>query len=160
MSRRRQPKMPSRFESTISPSSFTRSIPFRFAKEIWTKMQRNSLSVGRESCLRISRSGSSCICRRHKRQFPTLMRSLQRSPSTFVIDPRIIVLELKELFRVGWRALVIGLTVLSFSVIVGQAVVANLAPRPVGRVIEEIDSLSVLTLVNDNHAFAVHAGRA
>ena len=50
---------------------------------------------------------------------------------------RIIMLDLKELFRVGWRALAIGLTVLSFSVIIGQAVVANLAPGPVGRVIEE-----------------------
>jgi hypothetical protein len=50
---------------------------------------------------------------------------------------RIIMLELKELFRVGWRALLIGLTVLSFSVIIGQTVVVNLTPRPVGRVIEE-----------------------
>jgi hypothetical protein len=87
MSHRRQPKMPSRSGSTISPSSFTRSIPFRFAKEIWTRMQRNSLSVGQESCLRISRSGSSCICRRHKRQFPKLMRSLRRSLGTLVIVP-------------------------------------------------------------------------
>jgi hypothetical protein len=50
---------------------------------------------------------------------------------------RITMLDLKELFRVGWRALAIGLTVLSFSVIIGQTVVVNLAPRPVGRVIEE-----------------------
>jgi hypothetical protein len=47
------------------------------------------------------------------------------------------MLDLKELFRVGWRALAIGLIVLFLSVIIGQTVVANLAPRPIGRVIEE-----------------------
>jgi hypothetical protein len=41
------------------------------------------------------------------------------------------VLDLRELFRVGWRALVIGVTVLSFSIIVGQTLAANLAPRPI-----------------------------
>jgi CBS domain containing-hemolysin-like protein len=50
---------------------------------------------------------------------------------------RTIMLDLKELFRVGWRALAIGLIVLFLSVIIGQTVVANLAPRPIGRVIEE-----------------------
>ncbi len=50
---------------------------------------------------------------------------------------RAIGLELNELFRVGGRALAIGVTVLSFSVITGQTVSAALAPHPVGRVIEE-----------------------
>jgi hypothetical protein len=50
---------------------------------------------------------------------------------------KIITLDLKELFRVGRRALAIGLAVLSFSVIAGQTIAANLSPRPVGRVIEE-----------------------
>lgn len=50
---------------------------------------------------------------------------------------RVIALELNELFRVGRRALAIGVTVLSFSIITGQTVSAALAPHPVGRVIEE-----------------------
>ena len=50
---------------------------------------------------------------------------------------RMTTLDLRELFRVGWRALVIGVTVLSFSIIIGQTLAANLAPRPIGRVIEE-----------------------
>jgi hypothetical protein len=50
---------------------------------------------------------------------------------------RIITLDLNELFRVGRRALAIGLTVLSFSVITSQAIVASLTPRPVGSVIGE-----------------------
>ena len=49
----------------------------------------------------------------------------------FAYRARIIVLELKELFRLGRRALAIGVTVLSFSVIIGQAVAATLTPRPV-----------------------------
>ena len=49
---------------------------------------------------------------------------------------RVIALDLNELFRVGRRAMAIGLTVLSFSVITGQTAV-NLAPGPIGRVIEE-----------------------
>jgi len=50
---------------------------------------------------------------------------------------RVIALDLKELFRVGRRALVIGFTVLCFSVITSQMVAASLTPRPIGRVIEE-----------------------
>ena len=50
---------------------------------------------------------------------------------------RVIALELNELFRVGRRALAIGVTVLSFSVVTGQTVSATLAPQPVSRVIEE-----------------------
>ena len=45
--------------------------------------------------------------------------------------------DLKELFRVGRRALVIGVTVLSFSVIAGQTIAASVSPHPIGRVVEE-----------------------
>jgi hypothetical protein len=55
----------------------------------------------------------------------------------FSYRARVIAFELNELFRVGRRALAIGVTVLSFSVITGQTVSAALAPYPVGRVIEE-----------------------
>ena len=48
-----------------------------------------------------------------------------------------ISLDLKELFRVGRRALVIGVTVLSFSVIAGQTIAASVSPHPIGRVVEE-----------------------
>jgi len=44
---------------------------------------------------------------------------------------RVIALDLKELFRIGRRAMAIGLTVLSFSVITSQTVV-SLAPGPIG----------------------------
>jgi hypothetical protein len=47
-----------------------------------------------------------------------------------------IGLDLNELFRVGRRALVIGVTVLSFSVIAGQTA-SNVSPHPIGRVVEE-----------------------
>ena len=50
---------------------------------------------------------------------------------------RVIALDLNELFRIGWRSLVIGLTVLSLCVIAGQMAAATLTPRPLGRVIEE-----------------------
>ena len=50
---------------------------------------------------------------------------------------RIITFDLSELFRVGRRALAIGVTVLSFSVITSQTVAANLTPRPVGSFVEE-----------------------
>ena len=49
---------------------------------------------------------------------------------------RVIALDLNELFRVGRRAMAIGLTVLFFSVVTGQTV-GSLAPSPIGRVIEE-----------------------
>ena len=49
---------------------------------------------------------------------------------------RIITLDLNELFRVGRRALAIGVAVLSFSVLAGRAV-ANVAPGPVAQVVEE-----------------------
>lgn len=55
----------------------------------------------------------------------------------FAYRARVIVLDLNELFRVGRRALAIGLTVLSLCVVTGQAAATNLAPRPIGRVIEE-----------------------
>jgi len=47
-----------------------------------------------------------------------------------------IELDLNELFRVGRRALVIGVTVLSFSVIAGQTA-SSVSPHPIGRVVEE-----------------------
>jgi hypothetical protein len=50
---------------------------------------------------------------------------------------RIIGLDLSELFRLGRRAMAIGLAVLSFSVITGQTAAATFAPSPIGRVIEE-----------------------
>jgi hypothetical protein len=50
---------------------------------------------------------------------------------------RVIALDLKELFRVGRRALVIGFTVLCISVITSQTVAASLTPHPIGRVLEE-----------------------
>ncbi|MGZ6116118.1 MAG: hypothetical protein ACXWM9_16060 [Gemmatimonadaceae bacterium] len=50
---------------------------------------------------------------------------------------RVITLDLNELFRVGRRAMAIGLTVLSFSVATGQTVAATFAPSTIGRVIEE-----------------------
>ena len=49
---------------------------------------------------------------------------------------RVIALDLNELFRVGRRAMAIGLTVLFFSVVTGQTI-GSLAPSPIGRVIEE-----------------------
>jgi hypothetical protein len=48
-----------------------------------------------------------------------------------------MALDLNELFRIGWRSLVIGLTVLSLCVIAAQTAAANLTPRPIGRVIQE-----------------------
>ena len=50
---------------------------------------------------------------------------------------RVIALDLNELFRVGRRAMAIGLTVLSFSVITSQTVAATFASSPIGRVTEE-----------------------
>jgi hypothetical protein len=49
----------------------------------------------------------------------------------------VISLDLNELFRVGRRALAIGITILFFSVSLGQTVAATLSPHPVGRVIQE-----------------------
>jgi len=63
------------------------------------------------------------------------MNSLQLSLNIFSVV-RVIALDLNELFRVGRRAMAIGLTVLSLSVITGQTMV-NLAPGPIGRFIEE-----------------------
>jgi len=46
-------------------------------------------------------------------------------------------LDLRELFRIGHRALVIGLTVLTLSVVASQMVAMRLALGPITRVIEE-----------------------
>jgi hypothetical protein len=64
------------------------------------------------------------------------MNSVQLSLD-FCYRARIIELDPSELFRVGRRAMAIGLTVLSFSVITGQTAAATFAPSPIGRVIEE-----------------------
>jgi hypothetical protein len=48
----------------------------------------------------------------------------------------VIALDLRELFRIGRRSLVIGLAVLTMSVAVGRAV-ASFAVEPIGRVVEE-----------------------
>jgi hypothetical protein len=48
-----------------------------------------------------------------------------------------IALDLRELFRIGRRALVIGLTVLTFSVVVSQTVAMGLELRPIAGVIQE-----------------------
>jgi hypothetical protein len=45
--------------------------------------------------------------------------------------------ELKELFRIGRRSLVIGVTVLAISIVAGQTIAARLEPRPLGEVIEQ-----------------------
>jgi len=136
MSHRRQPKMRSRSGSTISPSSFTRSILFRFAKEISTRMQRNSLSVGQE--LRADQPFRIVVhLPEAQASIPEAHEIAAAITGYFGYRVRTIMLDLKELFRVGWRALAIGLIVLFLSVIIGQTVVANLAPRPIGRVIEE-----------------------
>jgi len=55
----------------------------------------------------------------------------------FAYRAQVIGLELKELFRVGRRALAIGLTILLLCVIASQAVAAKLESRPLGKVIAE-----------------------
>jgi hypothetical protein len=45
--------------------------------------------------------------------------------------------ELKELFRIGRRALAIGLTVLSLCVIASQTVAARMTSHPLGRFLDE-----------------------
>jgi hypothetical protein len=55
----------------------------------------------------------------------------------FAYRAQIVSLDLRELFRLGRRALAIGLTVLTVSVIAGQTVEAQFAPRPFANVIRE-----------------------
>jgi len=57
--------------------------------------------------------------------------------SYFRYRARIIGLDLNELFRVGRWALAIGVAVLSFSVIIGQAVLIRVAPQPFAELIAE-----------------------
>jgi hypothetical protein len=45
--------------------------------------------------------------------------------------------DLKDLFRIGRRALTVGLTVLAICVLLAQAAASNLPPRPFGQLIEE-----------------------
>src|SRR5262249_46307805 len=58
-------------------------------------------------------------------------------PKFFDYRARVTTLELNELFRVGRKALAIGLAVLSFCVVLGQMAAASLTPHPIGRVIQE-----------------------
>ena len=60
---------------------------------------------------------------------------------------QVISLELNELFRVGWQALAIGLTVLSICVVGSQTAATNLSPLRVSRVIQE--SLTILGWVGN-----------
>jgi hypothetical protein len=55
----------------------------------------------------------------------------------FAYRAQAIGLELKELFRVGRRALAIGLTVLILCVVASRAVAVKLEPSPFGKVLEE-----------------------
>jgi hypothetical protein len=77
----------SRSESQKSRSSLTRSIHFRFGTRISTTRQRSSLSVGRGSCLRISRSRSSCIYRRHRHLRRRRVNWARLSPAISAIGP-------------------------------------------------------------------------
>jgi hypothetical protein len=45
--------------------------------------------------------------------------------------------ELHELFRIGWRSLIIGLTALTVIVLAGEALVGLSLPDPIGRIAEE-----------------------
>jgi hypothetical protein len=81
-----------------------------------------------------SQLGSLCICLRHMHPNSWLMNSVEPSLGIF------IELELNELFRIGRRAMAIGLTVVSFSVILGQAAAASLTP-PVGSVVQESSTI-------------------
>lgn len=55
----------------------------------------------------------------------------------FAYRARVLSLDLNELFRVGRRAVVIGFTVLAFSVAASHMVSQSLGPRPIGRILEE-----------------------
>ncbi len=55
----------------------------------------------------------------------------------FTYRASVISRELKELFRIGRRALAIGLAVLSLCVIASQTVAARSASHPFGRLLEE-----------------------
>jgi hypothetical protein len=55
----------------------------------------------------------------------------------FAYRAQVIGFELKELFRIGRRSLLIGVTVLTISIITSQTIAASLEPRPLGKVIEE-----------------------
>jgi len=100
-------------------------------------MQRNLSWVGQESCPPISNSGSLYTCQKSQASTSEAHEIGVALNRYFSHRARVIALDLNELFRIGWRSLVIGLTVLSICVIAGQMAAANLTPRPLGRVIEE-----------------------
>src|ERR1700676_521324 len=134
--------MRSKYGSKISLNYLIHSILFRSVKGIWTDMPKNLSLVGQESCPQTCHSGSSCTCRRLRHLRPGLTSSGRLSTRFFGYRAQVLGLDLNELFRVGRRALAIGLTVLSFCIIVGQTAAAHLAPRPIGRVIEESLTIS------------------
>jgi hypothetical protein len=55
----------------------------------------------------------------------------------FSYRAQVIGLDLRELFRVGWRALAIGLAVLAACLVAAQAVAGRLSPTPLARFVEE-----------------------
>jgi hypothetical protein len=55
----------------------------------------------------------------------------------FAYRAHIVTYELKELFRIGRQALMIGLAVLAFCVILSQTAAHRLTPTPFARLIEE-----------------------
>ncbi len=71
--------------------------------------------------------------------FPFRERDLDVAAEEFIVSwaAQAIALDLRELFRIGRRALVIGLTVLTFSVVASQTVAMSLELRPITRVIQE-----------------------
>ena len=130
MSHRRQPKMRSRSGSTIFPSSFT---PRSFSvsrKELTAEefIVSWARELGADQPFRI-------VVHLPEAQawIPEAHEIAAAITGYFGYRVRTIMLDLKELFRVGWRALAIGLIVLFLSVIIGQTAVANLAPRPIGQ---------------------------
>ena len=85
----------------------------------------------------IGRCASSCISRRRRRRFLKRARSVRLSPAISATARASSGLDLNELFRVGRWALAIGVAVLSFSVIIGQAVLIRVAPQPFAELIAE-----------------------
>jgi hypothetical protein len=50
---------------------------------------------------------------------------------------QVIGYEIRELFRIGWRSLVVGTAVLLLSITAGQTIAASLNPAPLGELIEQ-----------------------
>jgi hypothetical protein len=120
-----------------SPSSLTPSIHFHSAKKDLNK-DAEEFIVGWARELAVDQPFKIVVHLPETHASPSEARELGEALTRyFDYRARIITLDLNELFRVGRRALAVGLTVLSFSVITSQAVAASFTPRPVGSVIEE-----------------------